>query len=162
MGMEENTHRGWKRREDMAEDLSSWFCQLSTQERLQAIAVEDVIWIRLFNVLYRKHKSSMSQRGTPPTWEREKVRKIYERLKRNEQNRVAGVVAAAAASASADAATPPHEGARAPPPSFVPPPRTAGVAAGTKPTPVETGSLDNGGPGAARGYCSGGGGSVQS
>lgn len=88
------------------------------------------------------------------------MRKIYERLQRNEQNRVAGVVVAA--SASSDAATPPNEGARAPPPSFVPPPRTAAVAAGTKRTPVETGSLDNRGPGAAGGYCSGGGGSVQS
>lgn len=36
--------------------------------------MEDVIWIRLFNILYRKHKSWMSQRGTPPTWEREKAR----------------------------------------------------------------------------------------
>lgn len=35
MGVDEDTHRGWKRREDIAEDLSSWFCQLSTQERLQ-------------------------------------------------------------------------------------------------------------------------------
>lgn len=93
------------------------------------------------------------------------MRKIYERLQRNEQNRVTGVAAAAVAvaSASSDAATPPHEGVRAPPPSFVPPPRSAvAAAAGTKPTSVETRSLDNGGPGAAGGCYSGGGGSVQS
>lgn len=32
---QEEAHRGWKRRDDMAEDLRSWFCKLSTQERLQ-------------------------------------------------------------------------------------------------------------------------------
>lgn len=35
---EEEAHRGWKRRNDTVEDLSSWFCQLSTQERLQVSA----------------------------------------------------------------------------------------------------------------------------
>lgn len=39
----------------------------------QAIAVEDVVWIRLFNVLYRKHKSWMRQQGTPPTWDKDKA-----------------------------------------------------------------------------------------
>lgn len=39
----------------------------------QAIAVEDVIWIRLFNILYRKHKSWMRKQGTPPTWDRDQV-----------------------------------------------------------------------------------------
>lgn len=32
------------------------------------------MWIRLFNILYRKHKSWMRQQGTPPTWDRDKVR----------------------------------------------------------------------------------------
>lgn len=41
---------------------------------LQAVAVEDIVWIRLFNILYRKHKSWMRQQGTPPTWDRDKVR----------------------------------------------------------------------------------------
>lgn len=31
------------------------------------------MWIRLFNILYRKHKSWMHQQGTPPTWTRDKV-----------------------------------------------------------------------------------------
>lgn len=31
------------------------------------------MWIRLFNVLYRKHKSWMRQQGTPPTWDRDKA-----------------------------------------------------------------------------------------
>lgn len=35
---EEEAHRGWKRRSDTVQDLSSWFCQLSTQERLQVSA----------------------------------------------------------------------------------------------------------------------------
>lgn len=39
----------------------------------QAIAVEDVVWIRLFNVLYRKHKSWMRQQGVPPTWDKDKA-----------------------------------------------------------------------------------------
>ncbi|CAM9822525.1 unnamed protein product, partial [Laminaria digitata] len=89
MGEEQGeASRDWKQRYDMAEDMSSWFCQLSTQERLQAIAVEDVVWIRLFNVLNRKHKSWMRQQGTPPTWDRDKVRKIYDKLQRSERNRV--------------------------------------------------------------------------
>lgn len=40
---------------------------------VQAIAVEDAVWIRLFNVLYRRHKSWMRQGGQPPTWDRDKV-----------------------------------------------------------------------------------------
>lgn len=32
------------------------------------------MWIRLFNILYRKHKSWMRQQGTPPTWDRDKVK----------------------------------------------------------------------------------------
>lgn len=36
MGEEQGeANRDWKQRYDMAEDMSSWFCQLSTQERLQ-------------------------------------------------------------------------------------------------------------------------------
>lgn len=51
------------------------FSPASPESRpLQAVAVEDVVWIRLFNILYRKHKSWMRQQGTPPTWDRDKVR----------------------------------------------------------------------------------------
>lgn len=35
---EEEAHRGWKRRNETVKDLSSWFCKLSTQERLQVSA----------------------------------------------------------------------------------------------------------------------------
>lgn len=45
MGIDkEEAHRGWKRRDDTVEELISWFCQLSTQERLQVSA------LRLFSL----------------------------------------------------------------------------------------------------------------
>ncbi|CAM9190048.1 unnamed protein product, partial [Ascophyllum nodosum] len=72
-GKQSEAHRRRGQRDNMAEDLRFWFCQLSTQERLQAIAVEDVVWIRVFKILYRKHKSWMRQRGKPPTWDRDQA-----------------------------------------------------------------------------------------
>lgn len=51
---QEEAHRGWKRRDDMAEDLRSWFCKLSTQERLQVSGLLSVYfwqmaWVRRFS-----------------------------------------------------------------------------------------------------------------
>ncbi|CAM9608989.1 unnamed protein product, partial [Choristocarpus tenellus] len=91
---------GWQK-SDVVDDIRSWFCSLSTHERLRALAVEDVIWIRLFNILYRKHKSWIQQGGRPPTWDKDKVQKIYDRLQRNEMNRAgAGGLIGAASPAS--------------------------------------------------------------
>lgn len=57
------------------------------------------------------------------------MRKLYDRLQRNERNRIAAT--AAAMSASSDVVLP-QGGARVPPPSFVPPPRAVSPAvAGT-------------------------------
>lgn len=55
------------------------------------------------------------------------VRKIYDRLQRNEQNRVAA--AAAAVANATPGVAPPPAGTRAPPPSFLPPPRSVSAAA---------------------------------
>lgn len=63
------------------------------------------------------------------------VRKLYERIQRNERNRIEAAVAAAApispASAAAAAPSPPDSPSRAPPPSFVPTPRGGVSGAGT-------------------------------
>lgn len=40
---QDDTHRV-RNQESMAQDLSSWFCELSTQERLQASAVLRFSW----------------------------------------------------------------------------------------------------------------------
>lgn len=57
------------------QDLHSILSNLvhSIHHLAQAIAVEDVVWIRLFNMLYRKHKNWMRQQGLPPTWDRDKA-----------------------------------------------------------------------------------------
>lgn len=52
----------------VAIDASPTHCCL-----VQAIAVEDVVWIRVFIVLYRKHMSWMRRGGLPPTWDRDKA-----------------------------------------------------------------------------------------
>lgn len=82
----------------------------------------------------------------PPTAKNTQVRKLYDRLQRNERNRVA----AAATGASSDMALS-QGGARAPPPSFVPPPRVvssavAGTVGDEEPAAVVgmTAGLDNG------------------
>ncbi|CAM9534878.1 unnamed protein product, partial [Discosporangium mesarthrocarpum] len=77
---------GWPQ-SNVVEDVRAWFYTLTAHERLQAIAVHDVIWIRLFSILYRRHKSWMRQGGRPSTWDRDKVQKIYDKLHRNEMNR---------------------------------------------------------------------------
>ncbi len=93
---------------------------------------------------------------TPPPLQ--KVRKLYDKLQRQEQNRVAVAAAAASAAAgsgsSADAA-PSQSGTRAPPPSFVPAPRIVPAAVtetanGKEERPAvaaagETGGVDSGG-----------------
>ncbi|CAM9472296.1 unnamed protein product, partial [Chrysoparadoxa australica] len=47
------TSKGWHR-EDVVTDLCNWFCGLTTLQRMQVLAVEDVTWVRLFSVLHRK------------------------------------------------------------------------------------------------------------
>ena len=41
-------------RDDVLSDLWQWFCALDLQERIQAIAIEDALWIKMYIVLFRK------------------------------------------------------------------------------------------------------------
>ena len=34
-------------RDDVLSDLWQWFCALDLQERIQAIAIEDALWIKM-------------------------------------------------------------------------------------------------------------------
>ncbi|CAM9899922.1 unnamed protein product, partial [Phaeothamnion confervicola] len=88
---------GWTR-QDVVQDLCTWFCGLSPLERQQALAVEDSNWIRTYMVLYRKeHKGRRRKHGVTP-YEKDEIARIYEKFVRNEANRrQAGLVPSAPA-----------------------------------------------------------------
>lgn len=62
-----------------------WFSKLSVEERMQALAIEDPLWIRLYLLLFKQElKCRRKDRTGFFAVKRERVTRLYQRLTRRE------------------------------------------------------------------------------
>lgn len=71
----------------LVQHVWEWFSRLSLEERMQAIAIEDPLWIRVYLLLFTQEHRRKDRSGNNNPVKREKVTRLYQRLTKRDTSK---------------------------------------------------------------------------